>query len=114
MPVAAEMVPDSEAGERDGLAPDVGDLALDQQRPAVLAIRCQRIQTIHRGENTRPDGNIFARQPERITCAIPLFVVCADDRHNRIREFDFFQNLRAHQRMDLHLLEFFRRQLAGL
>ena len=38
----------------------------------------------------------------------------AHDWHDRIRETNALQNLGADQRMNLHLLEFFRREAAGL
>ena len=87
---------------------------IERQRPAVLPVGSQRIQAIHHRENARADRNLFTRKAERIARSIPFFVVRADDRNHRIGEFDLFQNFRPHQRMDLHLLEFFRRQPAGL
>ena len=41
-------------------------------------------------------------------------MVRADDGSDRIRELNALQNLRAHHGMNLHLLEFFRGELAGL
>ena len=38
----------------------------------------------------------------------------ADDRHHGTRELHALQNLGANNGVDLHLLEFFRRQFSGL
>ena len=73
-----------------------------------------RVQKIHRRKNARPDRNLFALQPEGIARSVPLLVMRPDDRHHRIGKADPLQNLRPHQRVDLHLFKFFRRQAPGL
>ena len=65
-------------------------------------------------ENARADRNLFALEPVRIAGAVPLFVMAAHDRRHRIGELHALQNLGAHHRVDLHLLELFRRQAPGL
>ena len=87
---------------------------IERHGAPVLAVRSERIETIHGRENAGTDGNLFAGKAERIAGTVPLFVVRAHDRHDRIGKLDFFQNLGAHQRVDLHLFELFRSQFAGL
>src|SRR5438445_1404664 len=41
-------------------------------------------------------------------------MVRADNGNDRVWEVHLFENLRAHDGMDLHLLEFFGRELTGL
>ena len=48
---------------------------LQRQRPAVLPVRCQRIQEIHRRQDARADGDVLALQPIRISGAIPTLVM---------------------------------------
>ena len=81
---------------------------------AVLPVRSQRVQAIHRGQNARADRYRFALQSIRISAAIPFLVMSTHDRHHRIRKIHLLQNLRPNDRMDFHLLEFFRRELARL
>ena len=60
-----------------------------------------------RSESLRPP--VRTDSPNR-----PIFRDAPARSAHRIGEFDLFQNLRAHQRMDLHLLELFGRQAARL
>ena len=92
----------------------VGHGLVQWQRPAVLSIGSQRIQAINRRQNSCSDGYVFALQSVRVTAAIPFLVMRPDDRHDRIRKFHLFENLRPNNRMNLHLLEFFRSKFAGL
>jgi hypothetical protein len=59
------------------------------RRFAILAIRGYRIQTIHRRQDTRANGNLFSLEPIRIAHAIPFFVMRPDDRSHWIGEGDF-------------------------
>ena len=86
---------------------------IERQSPAVLPIRCERVEAIHHRKDAGANRNLFARKAERITRSVPFLVMRAHDRNHRIREFHLFQNLRADQRMDLHLLELFGSQPAG-
>src|SRR4029077_12254508 len=65
-------------------------------------------------QNSSPDWNCIRHKPKRITAAIPFFVMSPHDWHDRIRKVNLLQNLRPDDRMNLHLLEFFRRQLSRL
>ena len=61
-----------------------------------------------------PIGIASPSDAVRVATAVPILMVMADDRHDRIREVDRRKNLGADRRMELHLLEFGRRELAGL
>ncbi len=87
---------------------------VERQRAAILAVRRQRGQAIHRRENSRSNRNIFTLQTIRITRAVPFFMMRAHNGSHRVREAHALQNLRAHHRVDLHLLELFPCQFAGL
>ena len=87
---------------------------VQRQRAPVLPIGRQRVQTIHHCQNPRADRNIFTLNAGRIAFAVPAFVMRPHDRYDGIRKLHLLQNLRAHGRMDLHLLELFGRQLTRL
>ena len=85
-----------------------------RQGGPILAVRGQRVQTIHGSENSRADRNLFSAESLGISRAIPALVVRADNRRHGIGKRDALQNLRAHQGMHLHLFELFRREFSGL
>ena len=87
---------------------------IQRQRAAILTIGCERVQAIHCSQNAGSDRNLFSTQAEGISTTVPLFVVSAHDRNYRIRELHALQNLCPNDRVNFHLLEFFRGQLAGL
>jgi len=93
---------------------DFSHRLVQRQGAPILPVRRQRVQAVDGRKNARPDRNFRALQAVGITAAIPLLMMRADDGHHRIREFHALQNLCAHHRMNLHLLELLRRQLAGL
>ena len=85
-----------------------------RQRAAVLTVGSQRVQDSRpRRECARQSGS-RATQAERIARAIPFFVMGPHDGHHRIGKTHALQDLGADHRMDLHLLEFFRRQASRL
>ena len=79
-----------------------------------MAIGCERVQTVHRRQDACPDWDLLASKAVRITAAIPLFMMGANDRHHGVWEIDPLKDLGADHRMNLHLFKLFRRQLAGL
>ena len=83
------------------------------QRSTVLPVGGQGVQTVHRGEDSGAQRDLFCRQAKWIAVAIPSFVVRFHDGRHGIREIHLLENLGAHQRMDFHLLEFLRRQFTG-
>ena len=78
----------------------------------VLAVGGHSVEKINRRENSRSDGDVGPLQAERIARAIPLLVVRAHNRHDRIWETHPLQNFRPHDRVNLHFFEFFRGQPA--
>ena len=97
-----------------GFRPDHFHGVFQRHRTPVLPVGGERIQAIHRRQNTRPDGNLFASEAVRVSRAVPLLVMGPHDRGHRIGEAHALQNLGSHDRVNLHLVELFRRQLAGL
>ena len=75
-----------------------------------MAVRSQRIQEIHGGEDACANRNLFSPQTERISRPVPLLVVRPNNRYDGIREAHSLQDLGPDHRMDLHLLEFFWRE----
>ncbi len=86
---------------------------IQRQRAAVLAVRGEGVQAIDGSQNPGAQGDFVALQPGRIPCSVPFFMMRAHDRRYRVRELYALQNLRPHHRVNLHLLEFLRRQAAG-
>ena len=82
--------------------------------PAVRAIRGQRVEAVDDREDARADGDVGAADAIGIARAVPVLVVMPDDRHDGIRKIDRREDLRANRRVELHLLVFGRRELAGL
>ncbi len=87
---------------------------IERQRAPVLTVRSERIQAVDRGQNPGANGDLLALNAVRITAAIPFFVMRANDGNHRIGELHTFQNFGADDGMDLHLVELFRSQAAGL
>ena len=87
---------------------------VQRERPPILTVRRQRVQTVHSREYPRSDRDVLALQTLRISGAVPFFVMVADNGRHRVGEAHSFQDLGAHHRMNLHLFEFFPRQFAGL
>ena len=85
---------------------------LQRQRPPILPIRSQRVQEIDRRQDAGAYRNLRPAQPQWIAGPIELLVVSAYDGDDRVGKAHPFQNFSSHQRMNLHLLEFFRRQPA--
>ena len=81
---------------------------------AIRAIGRERVEAVDDREDARADRDRFAGDAIGIAGAVPVLVVVADDGHDRIGKVDRRENLRADRRMQLHLLELGRRQLAGL
>ena len=88
---------------------DSGHSHIDGQSPAIGAVRCQRIQTVHCRKNPRADRNLFRLESARITRAIPLFMMGGHDLQHRLGEVHARQHIRPAHRMGLHLLPLFRR-----
>ena len=80
----------------------------------VLTVRSQRVETINCRQDARSNWNLLARQAVRISRPIPLFMVRSHNWNYRIWKLHSFQNLCAYKRVNLHLFEFFRSELAGL
>src|SRR5205807_6114858 len=64
-----------------------------------------RVKTIDDRHDSRGNGNLLAFKSVGIAAAIPLFMMMAYDRHDRIRKIYAAQNLSAHGCVDLHLFE---------
>ena len=92
----------------------LGHGLFQRQSLPVLAVRGQSIEAIDCSQNASPNRNVLSGQSVRISATVPFFVMGAHDRHHWIRKVDLLQNLRADRGMDFHLVEFFRRQFAGL
>src|SRR5208337_4486118 len=70
------------------------------------------IQKIDRSEDASANRNLLSFQSQRITGSIVLFVMGSNDRYDRVGELHAFEDFRSDKRMNLHFLEFFRRQAA--
>ena len=81
---------------------------------AIRAIGGQRVVAIDHRQDAGANRNLDALQSVRIAGAIPVLMMRANDRHHRIREVDRRQDVGADIDVQLHRLEFGRRQLAGL
>ena len=77
-------------------------------------MRSECIQAIHCGEDAGADGNVLAGKALGITGAVPTFMVTAHNGRYWIREGHPLEDLRADNRVHLHLLEFFARQFSWL
>src|ERR1043166_1878235 len=69
--------------------------------PAILPVAGQGVQAVHRREDARANWNFLAGDAIRITAAVPLFMMGADDRHHGTRELYAFENLGADNGVDL-------------
>jgi hypothetical protein len=87
---------------------------IQRQRFAILPVRRYCVQAINHREYAGAHRDGFTFEAIRISRAVPLFVARANYGSDWILELNPFQNLRAHHGMDLHLLEFFRGEFAGL
>ena len=87
---------------------------IQRQRSTVLPIGGECVQAIDGGQNTRPQRDLLTFETKRIAGAIPFLVVGSHQWHYRIGEVNALQDLRANYRVNLHLLELFRRQLTRL
>ena len=92
---------------------DVGGLGLRHGR-AVGAVGRQRVVAIDDRQDARAHRDAFAAQPARVTGAVPVFVVRAHDRHDRVGKLDGREDVRAHVHVQLHRLELGGRELPGL
>ncbi len=106
---------DDHLGIEEGAAPilEQGYRFLTAHRFAVLAVFSDRVEAVGDGQNPSGDWDLVALQAVGITSAVPSFVMVSDHRHNRIREADSLQYLRAYDGVHLHLVEFGGRQSAG-
>ena len=91
-----------------------GDRGLVRHPRAVGTIGRQRIEAIDDRQDPGADGDVGAADPIGVAGAVPVLMVMADDRHHRIGEVDGAEDLGADRRVQLHLLEFGRRELARL
>src|ERR1044072_1709728 len=73
-----------------------------------------RVEAVDHGNNARCNRNLLAPHFVGITTAFPLLVMMTNDRNHRIRKVHARENLRAHDRMNLHPLKLSRSQRAGL
>ncbi len=85
---------------------------IHRQRAPILPVRSHRIQKIHRRQDAGANRNLAPAQSQRIARPIVLFVMGPYDGHDRVWKTHSFEDFRSHQRMNLHFLEFFRRQAA--
>src|SRR3989454_480420 len=85
-----------------------------RRRPPIGPFRSQSVEVVHSRKDSRPDGYGLALQAVGISAAVPLFVVGAHDRNNRVREFNSSQNIRTDNRMNFHFLELFRSKTSWL
>ena len=83
------------------------------QAAPILTILAQRVEAVNHRQDARGERNVFAFQPVGIPAAVPAFVMMANNRHNRIVKVYPAKNLRADDRMHLHLLEFRSGQFPG-
>src|SRR5215475_1403671 len=82
------------------------------QSAAVLPVRSQGVEAIDRRQDAGANRNLLAGQSVWISGPIPLFMVSPHNRHYRVRKLHALQDLCADERVDLHLFEFFRTELA--
>ena len=85
---------------------------LQRQSAPILPIRSQSVQKIHCRQNAGANRNLRPAQSQRIACPVKLFVMGPYDGHDRVWKAHPLEDFRSHQRMNLHFLEFFRRQAA--
>ena len=57
-----------------------------RQRLVERAVRAERVEVVHRGENARAERDRLARQSARIALAVPALVMALDDRRHGVRE----------------------------
>ena len=74
----------------------------------------QRVEAVDHRQDAGADRDLVAAQAARIADAVPVLVMGADDRHDRIRKLDRRQDVGADVDVRLHRLELVRCQLAGL
>src|SRR5262249_26112452 len=87
---------------------------VERQRAPVLPVRSERVQAVDGGNDSRPDWYLVSAKAIWITCAVPFFVMRADYRGDGVWELNALEDLRADDRVDFHLLEFFRCETTGL
>ena len=80
----------------------------------VLAVLAHRVEAVDHREYARGLRNLLALKPVGVAAPVPTLVVMADDRDHRVREIHALHDLRAHDRVHLHLVELGGRELAGL
>ena len=81
---------------------------------AVLALFAHRVERIGDRHYSCGDRYLVSAQPVGITATVPSFVVMAHDRHHWIREPDPLKYFGSDNRVNLHPVEFGRRERAGL
>ena len=80
----------------------------------IRAVFAHRVEAIDDGEDARRPRDRLAAQAVRVAEAVPALVMVADDGHDRVREIDAFEYLRADGRVNLHLVKLGGRQLPRL
>ena len=90
------------------------DGLLARHRAAVLAVFAHGVEAIDDREHARRERYLLALQAVRVAGAVPALVVVADDGHERVRELDAFEYLRADHRVQLHPVELGGGELARL
>jgi hypothetical protein len=59
---------------------------LSTQARSIGSIRSKSIKTIDNGKNARTQRYVGSRNPSRIACTVPMFMVMSHDRNHGIRE----------------------------
>ena len=67
-------------------------------RRAIGPIRGQGVEAVDHRENARADRNLLAAQAARIPAAVPVLVMGAHDRHDRVGEVDRRRGCRRRRR----------------
>src|SRR5262249_53558643 len=100
-----ECADDSRIVLRTAASPDEVNRLFASHAFAVLPILSHGIEAVDDRQYSRSQRNVFSCKPIGIAFPIPTLVMMSDYWYDRVRELYSAQDLRAGNRVDLHLLE---------